>query len=209
MKVVFILVALVAFCGCSLAFSSSGSGNERETTTSSSTNTGSGGSSQTGGGGAGGSSQTGGAGGSEPFERIVLGWNFVNHPPDTRLGIAGLVDFPDPRPDIASNASGVLLPSCLAALSTDPHVGCDVGPALLGTVLYIDLYDYNASGGFVYYECDDPNAVGPAAAKCQGEFSVMVGGVLYAACAGPDPLISPCAAEVNAETGRRRYVISL
>lgn len=206
---VFILVALVAFCGCSPAFSSSsGSGGEAGSTSTSSTDTGSGGRTETGGGGSGGSVETGGSGGGSP-ERIVLSLNFPNHAPDKLLGIAGFIDFPEPNPDIVPNVPNVLLPACLAAQATDTHVSCDVGPALPGTVLHIDLNTYNPDGSFAYYGCDNPTDVGAAIAQCDGGFSVMAGVVLIAACAGPDPLISPCAAEVNPQTGRRRYVITL
>lgn len=157
-------------------------------------------------GGSGGSVSTGGSGGSPPT--IVLEWTFVSHPPNVYLGIAGVVDFPAPTPDIDPVGRDVLLPSCLAPNAADTVVTCDVGVAQSGTVLHVDLDSYDSGGGFLYYHCDDPVAVGAPNAKCEGTLTVTIGS-LFATCSGTDPLASPCTAEVNPETGRRRYVITI
>lgn len=218
MRRLLFVTVLAILVGCGSAFSGSfGNGGEGGTTTSSTTtsssSSGAGGSVVTGGsggaiatGGSGGSISTGGSGGSPAT--IVLEWTFIDHPPNANIGIAGIVDFPAPTPDIDPIGDAVLLPSCLAPQTTDTVVSCDVGVAQPGTVLYIDLNSY-PGGNFVYRHCDDPVVIGQANAKCEGTFTVSVGGTIIATCVGLAPLQPPCTFEVNPETGRRRYVIAI
>lgn len=121
-------------------------------------------------GGSGGSSQ----GGSEPLAEYSLRYILGDHPPNSHIGIGGLIDQP-----VGDDVASKVFPGCIAPSSLDPELYCPLGQLEPGTYLQLFLATYWSAEGdpppFAYYMCDQE---GFPTSDCRGTVELYRNGEL-------------------------------